>query len=95
MIKRAIVRHTNFIAPYNRPWEYTSDFNAINLRAWSSQISKHWKKFSDLLNMQTERIDEKLQNANWTVSLLDIKIFSHLSIYLIFLDLPYSSILSV
>lgn len=69
MVKRAIVRNSNFITPYNRPWEYNTDSSPINIQTYAGKISKLWPNFDDLRDTEHgEGILYQLEDANWTVT---------------------------
>lgn len=68
MISRAIIRHSNFISPYNRPYEFKTDFKPIQLQTYSKWISKIWPgTFNDFKNTFYKDLLLKIPNSNWTV----------------------------
>lgn len=44
MISRAIIRHSNFISPYNRPYEYNTEWAPINIKFWDDFWSRQFNQ---------------------------------------------------
>lgn len=74
MIKRAIVRHSNFITPYNRPYEYNATFKAINLAGYERLIEfLGWRNGNDLRNMDIDQMINAIpDNDKTTVSVIEL-----------------------
>lgn len=75
MINRAIIRHTNFISPYNRPYEVKTDFKPINIATYAKDINKIWKNFADLNRLKEDQILSYLPDWNWTVKSSNLTYF--------------------